>query len=43
MLIYERKSKKDLKEYSVEEENKHKVIDFRSVKKHVPNWISDTI
>jgi len=45
MLVYERKSKKDLKDFSLDEEEpeKHEVVDYWNVAKFVPDWIKDIV
>ena len=45
MLIYERKSKKDLTEFPVNssESDAGTIIPFRNVEKHIPDWISDLV
>jgi len=45
MLIYERKSKKNLTEFPVEsaEADVGSEIPFRNVEKYVPDWISDLV
>jgi len=40
MLIYERKSKRDLVEHNDGEEKK---VDFRGVEPYVPEWIADMV
>ena len=41
MLVYERKSKKNLREHSKDENGDDKVteVNFREVEKYVPDWI----
>jgi|TARA_B110000285_G_C14715679_1_gene419805 hypothetical protein len=45
MLIYERKSKKNLTEFPVDsaEADVGTEIPFRNVEKYVPDWISDLV
>lgn len=45
MLIYERKSKKNLREHTKDENGEDQVseVEFRSVQKYVPDWISDVV
>jgi hypothetical protein len=45
MLVYERKSKKDLKDYLLDEEDpeKHEVVDYWGVEKYVPDWIKEVV
>ena len=45
MLIYERKSKKNLNELSVDSANQEvsKEIPFRKVEKYIPDWINELV
>lgn len=45
MLVYERKSKKDVHEVVVNEkgEDEMKLLDFRTIPKYVPQWIEKEV
>ena len=43
MLFYERKKKKNITEYTGENQEETKIIDYRKVENFVPDWIADMV